>query len=152
MPRERICPWGTHDPQPPHDVGAKAHSVPTTDTVATHQHQKSTSLTVWGGSLLTGSRKSFCAKLKNSHYNQKATPTDDFPALVLSFLFSPSPDHDSACLSMEYGIARFFHDPVIRFFGGDVLVMLLMYAFLRIFSPSFSPMVKPGPVGFCLYG
>jgi hypothetical protein len=35
--------------------------------------------------------------------------------------------------AVEYGIARFFHDPVIRFFGGDVLVMLLMYAFLRIF-------------------
>ncbi|MGE3724583.1 MAG: DUF2809 domain-containing protein [Candidatus Sericytochromatia bacterium] len=35
--------------------------------------------------------------------------------------------------AIEIIIARYFHDPLIRFFLGDVLVMLLMYSFLRIF-------------------
>lgn len=44
-----------------------------------------------------------------------------------------------ALLVIEIGIARYFRDPLIRFFTGDVLVMLLMYAFLRIFLHGANP-------------
>lgn len=39
----------------------------------------------------------------------------------------------SALFAIECIIATYFHDPLLRSFGGDVLVMPLMYSFLRMF-------------------
>jgi len=38
-----------------------------------------------------------------------------------------------AIFIVEVLIAKYLHDPYIRPFGGDVLVVVLIYAFLRVF-------------------
>ncbi|PWS30891.1 ribosomal maturation YjgA family protein [Pedobacter paludis] len=53
-----------------------------------------------------------------------------------------------AIFIVEILIAKYLHDPYIRPFGGDVLVVVLMYAFLRIFLKTNNKMLAFGVLMF----